>query len=236
MDLKYNMIIGLFLISLLSYAQKTGIGTTDPLSDLHVNGDVSIASSIHVGATATAKGSAGNTGEVLVSKGAGNSPQWTNLDNILSPSVYQVQQTNSIFLPSGFNKPWLAVPNLTKTITIPKGKKAMVTLVSQICVQQTKNILNLAGVSSGIFKNNAILISNTSQIIHSSGFVEEFIIIPLTYIEFIDATAQEVQVKYEIKARSNYSNAAIGDEDLRVINNPFSRGDYSSLNISILVF
>lgn len=35
MDLKYNMIIGLFLISLLSYAQKTGIGTTDPLSDLH---------------------------------------------------------------------------------------------------------------------------------------------------------------------------------------------------------
>jgi len=96
MELNYKMIIGVFLISVLSYAQKTGIGTENPLSDLHVNGDISIASSIHVGATATAKGSAGNTGEVLVSKGAGNSPQWTNLDNILSPSVYQV--TRDLFI------------------------------------------------------------------------------------------------------------------------------------------
>ncbi|WP_051890743.1 autotransporter outer membrane beta-barrel domain-containing protein [Chryseobacterium vrystaatense] len=54
-----------------------GAGTSTPQKKLHVNGSFQVTSELNVGGSATAAGSAGTTGQVLTSNGAGAAPAWT---------------------------------------------------------------------------------------------------------------------------------------------------------------
>ncbi len=231
--MKKNYFLGL-LFSIINVSAQVGINTNSPQAALHVHGETTLDNSLNVGGNESTKGNPGIAGQILQSSGPGKSPSWTGIENVLSPNLFFKRQTTPIFLPSGFNKPWLQIPNLSQTVSIPKGKKAMIFITGQICAQQTKDKNPLFGISAGIFKENDIKISNTAQLTNESGFTQEFIIIPITYTEFLFADTNDLNVTYNIKSRANYTNG--DNDDLRVVNDPFTRGDYSELRISVLIF
>lgn len=235
--MKNRLTYFLLIITSVCFGQKNiGVNVEIPLSNLHVNGDASLSSSLNVEASVTAKGNPGKPGELLVSQGPNKSPQWKGMEDNLNPLSYKKIQTSEIFLPAGFNKPWLSVPGLEQEVIIPKGKKAMITILAQTCVMQTKDVIDLVGISSGIFRDDTILISNTTQLVHMGpGYSKEFTIIPINYTEYIDASLEEKKIRYSIKSRTNYSKFT-DDKDIKIMNNPFDRGDLSVLNIAILMF
>lgn len=62
--------------------KRLGIGTTSPSERLHIGGNLQFTGAL------MPNGSAGTTGQVLVSQGAGNAPQWTSASTIESDPVY----------------------------------------------------------------------------------------------------------------------------------------------------
>lgn len=72
----------------------TGILTTTPQRTLHVAGSLQVTNELNVGGNGTTAGSAGTTGQVLVSNGAGNAPSWqtpsgtgTEVDGVIGNEV-----------------------------------------------------------------------------------------------------------------------------------------------------
>lgn len=55
---------------------NVGVGTITPQKKMHVNGSLQITDELNVGGNATTAGSAGTTGQVLVSNGSGSAPSW----------------------------------------------------------------------------------------------------------------------------------------------------------------
>ncbi len=218
---------------------QVGIHTSTPKSSLHVNGDMTLTSSFNVGGSSDTAGNPGNKNEILQSQGVGLPPIWKTADAILNPNSFVVTQSTSIFLPLGFNMAWQQVPGLSQGITIPQGKKALVIISGQQCFQQTLNQQKMTGISIGLFDGNGTspLISFTGQLIWGSvtGLVSEFTLLPISYSEFIDASSAAITRTYNVKARINYAGGTTTN-DIRAINDPYGRGDYSQLRVSILTF
>ncbi|MGU3374685.1 hypothetical protein [Chryseobacterium sp. M5A1_1a] len=216
---------------------QVGIKTGTPKSTLHIAGDLTLNSSLRVGGNENTAGDSGNAGAVLKSQGAGLPPVWAGIETVLMPQNFLLTQTANVFLPLGINMPWLNVPNLSQSITVPAGKKALVFVSGQICVQQTKNVNILYGISVGLFENSVTfpLISFTGQLAHATGLGQEFVNLPFSYSEFLISNGSDLTKVYNVKARVNYVNGN-DTSDIQVVNNPFSRGDYSQLRISMLIF
>lgn len=72
---------------------RVGVLTTTPQRTMHVNGSLQITNELNLGGNATTAGSAGTTGQVLVSNGAGNAPSWqvapsgTEVDGVIGNEV-----------------------------------------------------------------------------------------------------------------------------------------------------
>jgi hypothetical protein len=70
---------------------RIGMGTTTPQRKIHINGTLQLTNELNVGGNATTAGSAGTTGQVLVSNGAGNAPSWqaagTEVDGVIGNEV-----------------------------------------------------------------------------------------------------------------------------------------------------
>ncbi|WP_160138721.1 hypothetical protein [Chryseobacterium sp. c4a] len=234
-----NILAVLFVGTSMAMPAQVGINTPTPKSTLHINGEMTLTSALNVGGNATTAGNPGNSGMILQSQGAGLPPVWNSAATIFSPATYSVTQTTNMYLPLGLNMPWLQVPNLSQAVTIPKGKKGLIIITGQQCFQQTKNVQFLTGISVGLFDgaNMNPIISFTGELVSKiqSGLVSEFTLIPVSYSEFIDATTADVTRVYNIKARVNYSPGNATD-DVQVTNNPFSRGDYSQMRISLIIF
>lgn len=235
--MKKLLLIPALLATNLLLGQNIGINVPTPLSELHVGGDVSLNSSINVEASQTNKGNPGQPGDVLVSKGEHLSPTWQSIDAVLTPKVYFARQTEDLPLPAGFGAPWLDIPGLELDVEIPKGKKALITIISQVCIIRVHDTPELAGISIGIKKDNEMLISNTSQISHREPYGAEYIVVPIFYSEFIDATDDTVKITYKASARSNYvSSSDKGPNPIKITNNPHDRKDYTELRITSLIF
>lgn len=71
--MKKNLLLGTFLVPLSLFSQ-IGIQTTTPQKTLHVNGSLQVVNEINVGGNATTAGSAGTSGQILTSQGAGAAP------------------------------------------------------------------------------------------------------------------------------------------------------------------
>jgi hypothetical protein len=230
-------ILAVVLFSLSGHAQ-VGINTTTPKSTLHIAGDMTLNSSLNVGGDISTAGNPGNSDEILQSQGIGLPPIWKSMNDILQPTSFLNNQTTNIFLPSGLNMPWLGIPALSQVIDIPAGKKALIIISGQICVQQTKDALPLWGISVGVFEstNTSPLISSTGQLTNVNNYIQEFINMPFSYSDFIvNNGSVPVQKTYTIKARVNYGGNSDAS-DIRVVNDPFNRGDYSQLRVSVLIF
>jgi len=70
-------------LSALSFGQ-VGVNTETPQKTLHINGDLQVTNELNVGGNSSTAGSAGTTGQFLVSKGANAAPEWQTV-NIPTP-------------------------------------------------------------------------------------------------------------------------------------------------------
>lgn len=99
---------------------NVGIGTQTPQKLLHVNGALQVTNEINVGGNATTAGSAGTTGQILTSNGAGAAPTWKTLNTssgTISSANY-VQGTTALAINQGTVAD---VPGVTITLTVPAG-------------------------------------------------------------------------------------------------------------------
>lgn len=73
----YIILVLLLLFIPTTHAQKVGINNNNPETTLDVNGKVRVRKDIRLGATAGTAGSPGSSGQVITSRGPGQSPVWT---------------------------------------------------------------------------------------------------------------------------------------------------------------
>jgi len=87
------------LIGLISWANaqtnKVGINTETPQADLHTNGSLQITKELKVGGTSSTEGDYGQDGQLLVSNGDGNAPQWKTIDEISEFPIVSVIALNN---------------------------------------------------------------------------------------------------------------------------------------------
>ncbi|QHC84924.1 hypothetical protein AS589_09160 [Empedobacter brevis] len=67
------------LFSSINLFAQVGINTETPQKTLHVNGDLQITKELNIGGNGTNEGNPGIDGQVLVSKGPNNPPEWKTL-------------------------------------------------------------------------------------------------------------------------------------------------------------
>ncbi|QLH54811.1 MAG: hypothetical protein CH6_4159 [Candidatus Kapaibacterium sp.] len=71
--------------------QRLGVGTSTPSEKLHISGNVLFTGAL------MPNGSAGSSGQVLVSQGAGNPPQWTSASSLETDPVYTAAISSIVF-------------------------------------------------------------------------------------------------------------------------------------------
>ncbi|UZT99414.1 hypothetical protein ODZ84_07580 [Chryseobacterium fluminis] len=118
--MKNNLLFGILMFPLICNAQ-VGVNTPTPQKTLHVNGSLQVTNEINVGGTASAAGSAGTSGQILVSGGAGAAPAWQTLNTVSGTisNAYYVQGTTTATATQGQT---IDVPGVTITLTVPAGK------------------------------------------------------------------------------------------------------------------
>ena len=99
---------------------NVGIGTSTPQKQLHVAGALQVTNELNVGGDAVTAGSAGTTGQVLVSNGAGAAPAWKATSTLSGnvTSAFYVQGTTASTIAAGATAD---VPGVTITLTVPTG-------------------------------------------------------------------------------------------------------------------
>lgn len=71
--------------------KRLGVGTSTPSERLHISGNVYITGAL------MPNGNAGSSGQVLVSQGTGNPPQWTSASSLESDPVYIADTSNIVY-------------------------------------------------------------------------------------------------------------------------------------------
>jgi len=77
--MKYILIF-MFLVCVFPNYAQTGVDTKTPQKTLHVNGALQVTSEVNVGGTGTTQGSAGTSGQLLVSNSANQAPSWQTIN------------------------------------------------------------------------------------------------------------------------------------------------------------
>jgi hypothetical protein len=91
-----TLLVGAFSFS---YAQ-IGIGTSTPQKKLHVNGDLQVTNELNIGGSATAVGTAGTKGQMLVSNGSGVAPSWSD-NSVVKMSILARKTTTATTSSTG---------------------------------------------------------------------------------------------------------------------------------------
>ncbi|WP_428229031.1 hypothetical protein [Flavobacterium sp.] len=101
---------------------NVGIGTVTPQKTLHVVGDLQVTKELNVGGNASTAGSAGTTGQILMSAGSGVAPSWQNFNTVSGTiaSTNYVQGTTAVTVNTGDTAD---VPGVTITLTVPAGRQ-----------------------------------------------------------------------------------------------------------------
>ncbi|CAI8760857.1 hypothetical protein [Chryseobacterium sp. IT-36CA2] len=125
--MKNYLLIGAFLAPVFLFAQ-VGVATSTPQKTLHVNGSLQVVNEVNVGGNATTAGSAGTSGQILTSQGAGAAPVWQTLNTVsgsVNSAVYvqgTTEATANACSPQPCTPVPVDVPGVTYTITVPAGR------------------------------------------------------------------------------------------------------------------
>lgn len=71
--------------------KRLGVGTTNPNEKVHVNGNLLFSGAL------MPNGSPGTSGQILVSQGAGNPPQWATASTIETDPIFNAASANIVF-------------------------------------------------------------------------------------------------------------------------------------------
>ncbi|WP_148045405.1 hypothetical protein [Chryseobacterium cucumeris] len=196
--MKKNLLLGTFLVPLSLFSQ-IGIQTTTPQKTLHVNGSLQVVNEINVGGNATTAGSAGTSGQILTSQGAGAAPSWQTLNTIsgsVSKAVY-VQGTTEASAAQGAT---IDVPGITYTITVPAGRTQ--TLLFTILGYAT-NYPSGGNSSQGVFSllQDGVKISSgyTTKIGVGGGGLND-LPVPVTFLKSVTLPAGTYTFKVQYSA------------------------------------
>jgi len=125
LDVKGNMVIGSGYSGVntaptngLLIQGNTGIGTTSPTEMLHVTGNIRFSGAL------MPNNSAGTSGQVLTSQGAGVSPVWSTVSSS-GTVVYTTSQTGSLSL-TYTSTSFTQIPGLTYTLVLSAAAKVMI--------------------------------------------------------------------------------------------------------------
>ncbi|MEI3789089.1 MULTISPECIES: hypothetical protein [unclassified Chryseobacterium] len=183
-------------------AGDVGIGTQTPQKKLHVNGALQITNELNVGGTTNTAGSAGTTGQILTSSGAGAAPTWKTLNTssgTISSANY-VQGTTEATITAGNTAD---VPGVTLTLTVPAGMTQ--TFLFTILGYATN--FPSGGVSSqGVFsllQNNVKISSAYTTKIGSAGGGLNDLPVPVTFLKSVTLPAGTYTFKVQYTAWAN---------------------------------
>ncbi len=166
MTMKNSTVFLIFLLLCFQTKAQVGLGTQNPQTDLDVNGDVNIRQDLKFKGTESEKGNPGIAGQVLVSNGSNNSPEWKTLKiPFATNGEYQLVSTNILYDRNGINFGSNTNNNATSYIStvgnsINSNNPAWTqipALESNVVVEQEGNTLSLVfqtGVESNSGANN----------------------------------------------------------------------------------
>ncbi len=136
--MKIVIYISVFILTFSLSKAQVGINTETPQATLHVNGDLQVGKSIHVGGDHKTAGNPGETGQFLASQGVNNPPIWKSIAELDVPlavgfayrssntAEYNQSTTQSISFPTSatskfYNNPEYITYNPTNSrFTIQK--------------------------------------------------------------------------------------------------------------------
>lgn len=158
-----------------------------PQKSLHVNGALQVTNELNVGGNSTTAGTAGATGEVLVSSGAGAAPIW-KATNTLSGNVtsaYYVQGTTAATIIQGATAD---VPGATITLTVPAGLTQ--TFLFSILGYATRSVTGGDTGTQGVFSllQNGVKVSSAYVSTSSTGNLVN-LPSPVTFLKAVTVTA-----------------------------------------------
>lgn len=120
---------------------RIGIGTATPLKKLHVNGALQLTNELNVGGDDATAGTAGASGQILKSNGAGAAPAWTTLEDAnvvqlstlaLKNSTYQpdTEVYNNTYAAGSWNTVvWNTTPKIDNTKLVYNNTTGLFTVV-----------------------------------------------------------------------------------------------------------
>jgi len=83
--MKIVIYITVFILTFSLSKAQVGVNTETPQATLHVNGDLQVGKSIHVGGDDKTAGNPGETGQFLASQGVNNPPVWKSIAELDVP-------------------------------------------------------------------------------------------------------------------------------------------------------
>ena len=197
--MKINLLLGILFFPLICNGQM-GIKTATPQKTLHVNGSLQVVNEINFGGNASTAGSAGTTGQILTSSGAGAAPSWQD-SNMISGTIASanyVQGTTAINVAAGTTED---VPGVTITLTVPSGKTQ--TFLFTILGYAT---LYPSGITSqgtfNLLQNNVKISSAYASKYGPGGGGLQDIPIPVTFLKSVTLPAGSYTFKVQYSAWS----------------------------------
>jgi hypothetical protein len=166
---KTAIILFSFFAACNFYGQNVGIGTTNPTQKLDVVGNLRVSGAIMPG------GTAGTTGQVLTSNGAGLAPTW---ETLVTP---------------GGGKFWLTISNNTRSTGTVSGRGDNWDLSSGTTQEDSLDFSSVVEtgtdftISNSGLVNNYITINRTG-LYHFEGVIRYFVTSDLTIAMFPRAT------------------------------------------------
>lgn len=143
-------------------AQAIGINTVTPMTDLHVNGALQVTKDFNLKGSKTSKGSAGKSGQVLVSKGADKSPEWVALSIPIVPpgsftmikSDVLIDTTGVVFENGSYKRQYVEDESITEEEGTDAAWVPFKDLVYTIEITKPQNKTNLTLQTIGHLSND----------------------------------------------------------------------------------
>lgn len=174
---------------------NVGVATQTPQKTLHVNGSLQVVNELNVGGNTNTAGSAGTTGQILTSSGAGAAPTWKTLNTSSGTvsSANYVQGTTALAVTQGTVAD---VPGVTITLTVPAGITQ--TFLFNILGYATSSTATDAQGAFYLLQDGTKISSAYTSMVSGTALVR--LPVPVTFLKAVTLTAGTYTFKVQYSA------------------------------------